>query len=383
MNFFRCLLSLLVVMALVGGTTAEKANSTGGGMVWSSARDEAELVEDSGLVIGEQDQIDGGFSSLDGMLHWAIGHSDPATLKEAAKDAQKMSMDELQKRQVELKELVEKLNMPSDAKLMQIAVSDLNNASLSLEDRHRALHELLILVEPIDNANDLSKSGGLKVVAGELTHSDSDVRKLAAWVLGKASQNNPFVQAQVLELGALTTLIKMVNSNSTEEAAKALFAVSALIRNNIAGQDMFYASQGYIMLQDVMSNGSLDIKLRRKAVFLVGDLAEVQLQNAEKSELPIFSDRSFLKSVVDLILVLDLDLQEKALTAISTLLQLKSIEPLVLRDFCGLEGALERMKLQLKESMADEDKRDYAADVESLRGEVELVFRKKLGLFMT
>lgn len=41
----------------------------------------------------------------------------------------------------------------------------------------------------------------------------------------------------------------MVNSNSTEEAVKALFAVSALIRNNVAGQDMFYASHGYIMLQ--------------------------------------------------------------------------------------------------------------------------------------
>ena len=59
-------------MALVSGTIAEKANSSGG-MVWATARDEAELVEDSGLVIGEQDQIDGGFSSLDGMLHWAIG----------------------------------------------------------------------------------------------------------------------------------------------------------------------------------------------------------------------------------------------------------------------------------------------------------------------
>ncbi|CAH8385250.1 unnamed protein product [Eruca vesicaria subsp. sativa] len=380
MNFFRCL-SLLVVISLVGGTIAEKANSSGG-MVWATSRDEAELVEDSGVVIGEQDQIDGGFSSLDGMLHWAIGHSDPAALKEAAKDAQKMSMDELQKRQVELKELVEKLNMPSDAKLMQIAVSDLNNASLSLEDRYRALQELLILVEPIDNANDLSKSGGLKVVAGELYHSDSEVRKLAAWVLGTACQNNPFVQAQVLELGALATLIKLVNSSSTEEAVKALFAVSALIRNNVAGQDMFYASHGYIMLRDVMSNESLDIKLRRKAVFLVGDLAEFQLQNTEKAELPIFSDRLFLKSVVDLILVLDLDLQEKALTAINTLLQLKSIEPLILRDFCGLEGALERMKLQLKESMADEDKRDYAEDVESLRGEVELIFRAKLGAFV-
>lgn len=43
--------------------------------------------------------------------------------------------------------------MPSDAKLMQIAIDDLKNSSLSLEDRHRALQELLVLVEPIDNAN--------------------------------------------------------------------------------------------------------------------------------------------------------------------------------------------------------------------------------------
>lgn len=163
-----------------------------------------------------------------------------------------------------------------------------------------------------------------------------------------------------------------------------------------------------------MSNGSLDIKLRRKAVFLVGDLAESQLQNTGKDELPIFKDRFFLKSVVDLIVVLDLDLQEKveilqgpltvfssmnlgthlfltygtrkicfmfqALTAIQTLLQLKSIEPQILKEFCGLEETLERMKLQLEESMADEYKRDYAADVESIRGEVELIFRQKLGL---
>lgn len=43
--------------------------------------------------------------------------------------------------------------MPSDAQLMQIAIRDLNNSSLSLEDHHRALQELLVLVEPIDNAN--------------------------------------------------------------------------------------------------------------------------------------------------------------------------------------------------------------------------------------
>lgn len=45
------------------------------------------------------------------------------------------------------------LKIPSDAELMQIAINDLNNSSLSLEEHQRALQELLMLVEPIDNAN--------------------------------------------------------------------------------------------------------------------------------------------------------------------------------------------------------------------------------------
>lgn len=52
-----------------------------------------------------------------------------------------------------LQELMEKLKVLSDAQLMQIAIDDLSNSSLSLEDRRRALQELLVLVESIDNAN--------------------------------------------------------------------------------------------------------------------------------------------------------------------------------------------------------------------------------------
>lgn len=48
---------------------------------------------------------------------------------------------------------MEKHKLPSDAQLMQIAIDDLKNSSVSLEDRFRALYELLELVEPIDNAN--------------------------------------------------------------------------------------------------------------------------------------------------------------------------------------------------------------------------------------
>lgn len=43
--------------------------------------------------------------------------------------------------------------MPSDADLMKIAIADLQNATLLVEDRYRALQELLELVESIDNAN--------------------------------------------------------------------------------------------------------------------------------------------------------------------------------------------------------------------------------------
>jgi hypothetical protein len=54
---------------------------------------------------------------------------------------------------------------------------------------------------------------------------------------------------QILELGALSRLMKMVKSSSIEEAIKALYAVSALIRSNLTGQDLFYAEAGDIMLQ--------------------------------------------------------------------------------------------------------------------------------------
>jgi hypothetical protein len=50
-------------------------------------------------------------------------------------------------------ELMEKTRMFSDFELMKIAITDLNNVSTSLEDRYRALLELLELVEPLNNAN--------------------------------------------------------------------------------------------------------------------------------------------------------------------------------------------------------------------------------------
>ncbi|KAK4779592.1 hypothetical protein SAY87_015698 [Trapa incisa] len=381
-SLILCLLALFVAVVV-----AERVNkSSSAGLVWSTAKEEAELVRkpDSDVdptagVVDDIDGIDGGFSSLDGMLQWAIGHSDPEKLKETAQDVQRMSPDELKQRQMEIKELMEKLKTPSDAQLMQIAIDDLNNSSLTLEDRQRALHELLILVEPIDNANDLSKLGGLALVIRELNHPESEIRKLSAWVIGKASQNNPTIQRQVLEFGALRKLMMMVRSSFVEEAIKALYAVSALIRNNFPGQQLFYAEAGDLMLQDILGNSSIDIRLRRKAVFLVGDLAESQIEAKDDVELPFFSNSLFLKSVVDLMVWPDLDLQEKALLAVKSLLHLKTTEARVFQEFCNLDILLDKMKQQLQGLTQDEFQKDYAVDVENLRREVELIYHRKLG----
>ncbi|XP_072991990.1 hsp70 nucleotide exchange factor FES1 [Typha latifolia] len=373
-------LALLLFCWLLSAADDERANkSSGGTLIWATGKDETDLltVVDS-PVEDEADELSGGFSSLDSMLQWAIGHSDPEKLKEKASDVQKLSVEELIKRQVEIKELMERLKTPSDAELMKIAITDLNNSSISLEDRQRALNELLILVEPIDNANDLDKIGGLLPVIQELHNADPGIRMTSAWVLGKASQNNAVVQNQILAYGALTRLVKMVYSSSIEEAVKALYAISALIRNNERGQELFYLENGNSMLQEIMTKPNVDIRLQKKAVFLVADLADSQITNSESLKLPFLSDRIFLKSVVDLTSSSDLDLQEKALLAIRSLLRLTTSDAIDFKDFCGLDIALERMRVQLDNLTSQEEQRDYARDMESLRREVEIIFVQKL-----
>lgn len=65
----------------------------------------------------------------------------------------------------------------------------------------------------------------------------------------KVSSSSVLPSTQILSLGALEELMKMVKSGSTEEVIKALYAVSALIRNNIVGQELFFSENGDLVLQ--------------------------------------------------------------------------------------------------------------------------------------
>ncbi|XP_066394658.1 hsp70 nucleotide exchange factor FES1-like [Miscanthus floridulus] len=373
------LLPLLVpAAATLAVAEGDGASALGGGNQLAVGKDEGKLVTEGDAGGGgsvEEDEFAGGFGSLDSMLQWAIGNSDPGKLKEEAADAQKLSEDELLKRRQEIKELMEKLKMPSDADLMKIAIDDLNNSSISLEDRQRALQELLVLVEPIDNANDLDKLGGLLPVIQELNNANEEIRTTSAWVLGTASQNNELVQNQILGYGALARLVKMGYSTSTEEAAKALYAISSLIRNNVNGQEAFHSENGSAMLQHILVSNNIDVRLQKKAVFLVTDLADFQL-NSGIAQLPFLSDRLFLKSIVNMLSRFDLDLQEKVLLAIKSLLKLSSTD-VEDYEFYDLNNVLLRLGVQL-EDLTPEDQKEFAVEVDALRREVQTLFQQKL-----
>jgi hypothetical protein len=67
----------------------------------------------------------------------------------------------------------------------------------------------------------------------------------------------------------------------------------------------------------MLTNSSIDTQLQKKVVFLVTDLADYQanLRSSTGSNnnfmTSLLSNRAFLKSVVDLLVKPDLDLQEK------------------------------------------------------------------------
>lgn len=82
---------------------------------------------------------------------------------------------------------------------------------------------------------------------------------------------------------------------------------------------------------------------------------------------------------VALIQTKGVDVNLQALIALKNLLLLRTTKAQVLREFCGLDVALERMRVKLEVLMEEEDHRDYAMDVESLRNQVELIFHERLG----
>ncbi|MCJ1256852.1 hsp70 nucleotide exchange factor fes1 [Lignoscripta atroalba] len=110
--------------------------------------------------------------------------------------------------------------------------------STPLEQKLIALDNLEQLIETIDNANNLQSLGLWTPLVSLLGDGEGEVRRLAAWCVGTAVQNNGGAQERLLVLGAIPTLVKLAVEDRDEGVRrKAIYALSSEVRNYQPGVD--------------------------------------------------------------------------------------------------------------------------------------------------
>lgn len=86
---------------------------------------------------------------------------------------------------------------PSDADLMKAAMEVLHSDESDLENKMIAFDNFEQLIEGIDNANNLEPLGLWTPLVQLLKHEEADMRRMAAWCIGTAVQNNERAQDRV------------------------------------------------------------------------------------------------------------------------------------------------------------------------------------------
>ncbi|EPE04234.1 hsp70-like protein [Ophiostoma piceae UAMH 11346] len=124
---------------------------------------------------------------------------------------------------------------PSDADLMKasMAVITSKDADETLENRLVAFDNFEQLVESLDNANLMDKLALWTPLLGVLESDEPELRRMAAWCVGTAVQNNQPSQERLLAMGGLPPLVKVAaNASETEGVRrKAIYALSSACRN--------------------------------------------------------------------------------------------------------------------------------------------------------
>jgi hsp70-interacting protein len=190
------------------------------------------------------------FSAIDkGLLRFCLEHSDGPRHEIPSNIPQRDPAD-----YVWLREALN--NLEDDVQKMKRLVEVLKKEDTKDTEKAYALEELQYLVEDIDNAQDLHKIEGYVPVLRLLSSPDTDVRRWATWVISTCAQNNPWAQQRALEKGTLPRILNLLKTEKDEGVvAKALAAVSALLRENSGAQDLFLKhADGLQLLASIICN---------------------------------------------------------------------------------------------------------------------------------
>ena len=131
---------------------------------------------------------------------------------------------------------------PSDADLMKDAMAVIASTDASIDDKVTAFDNFENLVESIDNANNLAPLSLWEPLIRQLHSPVGVLRKMAAWCIGTAVQNNSTAQRQAVDFRVVSLLIPLALADpETTVRRKATYALSSTVRNFQPGLDALMA----------------------------------------------------------------------------------------------------------------------------------------------
>lgn len=272
----------------------------------------------------------------DGLLKWSLAHSDgtrpPRNLSE---EDRRWFMEAMQAQTVDVIKRMKDITL-----VMQTPEQVLESQGVTAADIEDMLDELQEHVEAIDMANDLHSIGGLVPLLGYLKNSHANIRAKAADVVTTIVQNNPRSQQLVMDANGLEPLLSNFTSDPDVTArAKALGAISSLIRHNKPGIAAFRLANGYAGLRDALS--SENVRFQRKALNLIH-----YLLHENWSDCYVVTELGFPRIMMHLALSEDAEVREAALRG---LLELAWDRPGGTTNGSSLGDEVEKLKQILQE----------------------------------
>lgn len=134
---------------------------------------------------------------------------------------------------------------PSDADLMKASMDAITSSDpeITPDDRLVAFDNFEQLVENLDNANNIANLGLWTPLLDCLAHEETGVRRMAAWCIGTAVQNNAKSQEKMFAMGGVPTLVDLALKEGEDVAVrrKAVYALSSACRNYQPALDLCLA----------------------------------------------------------------------------------------------------------------------------------------------
>ncbi|XP_055640083.1 hsp70-binding protein 1 [Toxorhynchites rutilus septentrionalis] len=202
---------------------------------------------------------------LQGLLKFAM---ETTKSEDAPNPSQFQQMDEERRRFLE--EAINSFTVDV-VKRMEESMTVIMDPKAQESDKVTAIEEITDFIQDINAADDFCKVGGLVIVPPGLNSPSADIRVATLGLVAGLSQNNPYSQQKLLEANIMPRLVELL-SDEDQVAAKAMYAISCMVRNNANCMEAFADMGGKECIIGCIQ--SENTQLRVKSVFLMAAMCQ-------------------------------------------------------------------------------------------------------------